>query len=166
MLLWSVQENAILYPSSSVIQLYKCEQWPGSWSSANKRTHLFSEKCSKKQLFPTFDAFTPWLFFLKIIPWVCVGERNSFKLTKMDTFLHGLQWYRFGSTVLRPWASCIPLRPATILKAPWWCHRMMWVWSFFDCGVHVTYINLPALYMEQSWAIYLMCTFTKLWSIM
>lgn len=102
-------------------------------------------------------------FFLKIIPWVCVGERNSFKLTKMDTFLHGLQWYRFGSTVLRPWASCIPLRPATILKAPWWCHRMMWVWSFFDCGVHVTYINLPALYMEQSWA---MCTFTKLWSIM
>ena len=27
--------------------------------------------------------------------------------------------YRFGSTVLRPWASCIPSRPATILKVPW-----------------------------------------------
>ena len=91
MLLWSVQENAILYQSASVIQLHKCDSsmmWSvtGSWSSPNKRTHLVSEKIHKRTTFPNIWCIYLMICFFQNHSLSLCGWKLCFKPTKMETF--------------------------------------------------------------------------------
>ena len=156
------------HQSSNYINVTKvwCEQWL-VLHLLRIREHICSLKKHRKTTFPNISCMYPMTIFWKSFPefvWVKGIVSNQQKWTLCPWTPVVQVWVYSFKTLSLLHSIETSDNPKGAVMTSWNDAGLMFLWLWCLCNSY--YCNLPALYMDQSWTICLMCTFSKLWLIM